>query len=311
MSYIEFKNVTKRYDDKIVVDNVDFNVSKGEIFGLLGPNGAGKSTLISMLCGIVPIDRGDIIIDNHSIINNPVAVKSQIGYIPQDLAIFENLSIIDNLKYFAGMYGLKRNIRKERINEALEIMGLKDRKKDKVKKLSGGMKRRLNIACAILHRPKVLIMDEPTVGIDPQSRNHILEFVLDINEKYNTTIVYTSHYMEEIQKLCKRLIILDQGKVIINGSKEDILRTVINESIISIELTKYSEKVVADLNKLDFINSISFNKTLNLVVNSNEYKLDKVINIIQQNGSGIINISTNNPDLETVFLNLTGKNLRD
>ncbi len=311
MNTIAFTNVTKRYDDQLAVDKVNFTIQEGEIFGLLGPNGAGKSTLLSMLCGVVNMDKGDITIGEHSINKNPVNVKRLLGYVPQDLALFENLTIMDNLDYFAGMYGLKGKLKKERIKEALEVTGLAERKKDKVKKLSGGMKRRLNIACAILHRPKVLIMDEPTVGIDPQSRNHILEFTKGMNEKYGTTIIYTSHYMEEIQRLCNSLIILDQGKEIIRGTKEEILQAVIDESILNIDLMEQKPEIIGGLRKVEGIVEVTYEDVLKVVVKSGEYKLEDVLKVIRESGGHIVNMNIQEPNLETVFLSLTGKKLRD
>lgn len=312
MKAIEFINVTKRYDDNLAVDKANFTINKGELFGLLGPNGAGKSTLLSMLCGIVSIDKGDIKVGSHSITKDPKKVKKLIGYVPQELAIFENLSINDNLDYFAGMYGLKGNIKKERILEALEVTGLKERSKDKVKKLSGGMKRRLNIACAILHHPEVLIMDEPTVGIDPQSRNHILEFTKDLNKKYGTTIIYTSHYMEEIQSLCDKLIILDEGKEIIKGTKEEILRSVIDETVLNIRLLNKNPEIISEIRKLNGTIDASFEEScLEIVVKRSIYKLEDILTVIRQKESQIINLNINEPNLETVFLSLTGKQLRD
>lgn len=312
MRTIEFINVTKRYDDNLAVDKANFTINKGEIFGLLGPNGAGKSTLLSMLCGIVSIDKGDIKVGSHSINKDPKKVKKLIGYVPQELAIFENLSINDNLNYFAGMYGLKRNIKKERILEALEVTGLKERSKDKVKKLSGGMKRRLNIACAILHHPEVLIMDEPTVGIDPQSRNHILEFTKDLNKKYGTTIIYTSHYMEEIQSLCDKMIILDEGKEIIKGTKEEILRSVIDETVLNIRLLNKNPEIISEIRKLNGIVDASFEEDcLKIVVKRSIYKLEDILMVIREKESQILNLNINEPNLETVFLSLTGKQLRD
>lgn len=311
MKTIEFNNVTKRYDDKLAVDKVDFTINKGEIFGLLGPNGAGKSTLISMLCGIVNIDKGDIRVGGHSIIKNPIKVKELLGYVPQELAIFENLTILDNLDYFAGMYGLKGKLKKERIKEALKVTGLDDRKKDKVKKLSGGMKRRLNIACAILHHPEVLIMDEPTVGIDPQSRNHILEFTKDLNKKYGTTIIYTSHYMEEIQKLCNSLIIVDEGKEVIRGTKEEILRSVIDEAVLNIKLMDNKPEIISGLRELNGVVEASFEENLKVVVKTGKYMIEDVLKVIRENEGHILNLTINEPNLETVFLSLTGRKLRD
>lgn len=312
MRTIEFCNVTKRYDDQLAVDKADFSIQAGEIFGLLGPNGAGKSTLIAMLCGIVEMDKGDIKVGGYSIKKDPKKVKKAIGYVPQELAIFENLSIWDNLDYFAGMYHLKGKIKKERIEEALEVTGLKERRKDKVKKLSGGMKRRLNIACAILHHPEVLIMDEPTVGIDPQSRNHILEFSRQLNRENGTTIIYTSHYMEEIQSLCDKLIILDEGKEVIKGTKEEILRSVINETTLSIKVLNKRSEIIQEIRGLKGIIEVFFEEDcLKVIVKSRDYKIEDVLTILRQSGSQILNLSIDEPNLETVFLSLTGRQLRD
>ncbi len=182
---------------------------------------------------------------------------------------------------------------------------------DKVKNYTGGMKRRLNIACAILHRPKVLIMDEPTVGIDPQSRNHILEFTKGMNEKYGTTIIYTSHYMEEIQRLCNSLIILDQGKEIIRGTKEEILQAVIDESILNIDLMEQKPEIIGGLRKVEGIVEVTYEDVLKVVVKSGEYKLEDVLKVIRESGGHIVNMNIQEPNLETVFLSLTGKKLRD
>ncbi|MCM1989426.1 ABC transporter ATP-binding protein [Oceanirhabdus seepicola] len=308
---IRFKNITKRYDDKLVIDNLSFNIEKGEVFGLLGPNGAGKSTVISMLCGIVAIDKGDIDVQGYSVIKDSKKVKSFIGYVPQELALFENLSILDNLNYFAGMYGLKGKVKKERINEALQVTALEEQRKMKVKKLSGGMKRRLNIACAIMHHPEILIMDEPTVGIDPQSRNHILEFALDMNKKHGMTIIYTSHYMEEIQKICNKILVIDNGKEIISGTKDDILKSVINETTIDVKLMDNRPEIINRLKKLQGVSEAYYDESLKVLVASNQYKIEDVLKTIKENEGYILNISINEPNLETVFLSLTGKKLRD
>ncbi|WBW97177.1 ABC transporter ATP-binding protein [Oceanirhabdus sp. W0125-5] len=308
---IEFKNITKRYDDKLVIDNLSFSIEKGKVFGLLGPNGAGKSTIISMLCGIVAIDKGDIAVQGYSVIKDSKKVKSFIGYVPQELALFENLSIMDNLNYFAGMYGLKKKVKKERISEALQVTALEEQRKMKVKKLSGGMKRRLNIACAIMHHPEILIMDEPTVGIDPQSRNHILEFALKMNKKHGMTIIYTSHYMEEIQKICNEILVIDNGKEIISGTKDNILKSVINETTIDVKLMENKPEIINRLKKLEGVREAYYDENLKVLVASTNYKIEDVLKTIKENKGYILNISINEPNLETVFLSLTGKKLRD
>ncbi|SMC28846.1 ABC-2 type transport system ATP-binding protein [Clostridium acidisoli DSM 12555] len=313
MTILELKNITKRYDDKLVVDNINFSIGKGETFGLLGPNGAGKSTIISMICGLVKPDQGDVIIDGYSIIKNPTLAKKSIGVVPQDIALYESLSAIDNLKFWGTLYGLSGSLLKSRIDEVLEITGLKDRAKDKIKNYSGGMKRRINIAAAFMHHPKLLIMDEPTVGIDPQSRNHILEFTKNLNEKYGTTVIYTSHYMEEVESLCNRLMILDEGKIIAGGTQDEIKRMISNEENIEINLTNYSNEIQLKLRALKNVSGINFKDgLLTIIINSsNKNGIQDIIDILIHNNVKIQNLNVKVPNLETVFLKLTGKNLRD
>lgn len=313
MTILELKNITKRYDDKLVVDNINFSIGKGETFGLLGPNGAGKSTIISMICGLVKPDQGDVIIDGYSIIKSPTLAKKSIGVVPQDIALYESLSAIDNLKFWGTLYGLGGSLLKSRIDEVLEITGLKDRSKDKIKNYSGGMKRRINIAAAFMHHPKLLIMDEPTVGIDPQSRNHILEFTKNLNEKYGTTVIYTSHYMEEVESLCNRLMILDEGKIIAGGTQDEIKRMISNEENIEINLTNYSNEIELKLRALKNVSGINFKDgLLTIIINSsNKNGIQDIIDILIHNNVKIQNLNVKVPNLETVFLKLTGKNLRD
>jgi ABC-2 type transport system ATP-binding protein len=313
MTILELKNITKRYDDNLVVDNINFSIKEGETFGLLGPNGAGKSTTISMLCGLVKPDQGDVIIDGHSIIKNPTLAKKNLGVVPQDIALYGSLSAIDNLKFWGTLYGLSGSLLKSRIDEALEITGLKDRAKDKIKNYSGGMKRRINIAAAFMHHPKLLIMDEPTVGIDPQSRNHILEFTKSLNEKYGTTVIYTSHYMEEVETLCNRLIILDEGKIIAGGTQDEIKRMISNEENIDINLTQYTNEIGLKLKALKTVSGINYKDGLLTVIMkaSDKSNIQDIIDILIHNDAKIQNLNIKVPNLETVFLSLTGKNLRD
>lgn len=313
MAILELKNITKRYDDKLVVDNISFSIKEGETFGLLGPNGAGKSTIISMICGLIKPDQGDVIINGYSIMKNPILAKKNIGVVPQEIALYNNLNAIDNLKFWGTLYGLSGTLLKSRIDEALEITELKDRAKDKIKNYSGGMKRRINIAAAFMNHPKLLIMDEPTVGIDPQSRNHILEFTKSLNEKYGTTVIYTSHYMEEVETLCNKLVILDEGKTIASGTQDEIKRMVSNEENIDINLTDYSNEIGLKLKELKNVISINYKDSLLTVImnTSNENSIQYIIDILIHNNAKIQNLNIKAPNLETVFLNLTGKNLRD
>lgn len=313
MSILQLKNITKRYDDKLVVDNVNFSIEKGDTFGLLGPNGAGKSTIISTICGLVKPDQGDILIDGISLTKDPQAAKKNIGFVPQDIALYENLNAIDNLKFWGTLYGLSGSLLKSRIDEALEVTELKARAKEKLKTYSGGMKRRINIAAAFMHHPKLLIMDEPTVGIDPQSRNHILEFTKNLNKEYGTSVIYTSHYMEEVEVLCNRLIILDEGKVIASGSKEEITRMISSSETIEITLSNYSREIGFKIENLSAVQGTSFKDNLLTIITNNNNKngIQDIMDIIFQGNGKIQNLNVKVPNLEAVFLNLTGKNLRD
>jgi ABC-2 type transport system ATP-binding protein len=229
--------------------------------------------------------------------------------VPQDIVLFEGLSVWDNMDYFGRLYGLSGSRLKMRMKEALEIAGLTDRKKDKVKKLSGGMKRRLNLACAIMHEPKVLVLDEPTVGVDPQSRNHILESVKAMNRKNNMTIVYTSHYMEEVEALCDRLVILDLGRELVKGTKKEILRTITQDNTMMITANRIPQALSAQLQEIEGVKKVSIDgNKIEIIFTSSE---EEIINTILTQGAGIKNIQIDEPTLETVFLNITGKALRD
>lgn len=312
MGIIELKNVTKRYDDKLAVDNISLDIGEGELFGLLGPNGAGKSTLISMICGLTKLDKGDITINGSSIKTNPILAKQNIGLVPQEIALYENISAIDNLKFWGKMYSLKGNILKERIEEVLETTGLKDRGKEKVSKFSGGMKRRLNIACAVMHYPRIVIMDEPTVGIDPQSRNNILEFTKELNKKHGSTLIYTSHYMEEVEALCNKVCILDEGKVIAKGTQDHIKRMIMNEERVEIVISEYKPEINLMLKKIDSVREVIYKDSkLTVIMQETQRGIQKVIEVLIKGEIGIKDISIKNPTLETVFLSLTGKALRD
>lgn len=312
MGIIQLKNVTKRYDDKLAVDNISLDIEEGELFGLLGPNGAGKSTLISMICGLTKLDKGDIIINGSSIKTNSIAAKQNIGLVPQEIALYENISAIDNLKFWGKMYSLKGNLLKERIEEVLEATGLKDRRKEKVSKFSGGMKRRLNIACAVMHYPKIVIMDEPTVGIDPQSRNNILEFTKGLNKKHGSTLIYTSHYMEEVEALCSKVCILDEGKVIAKGDQDHIKRMIMNEERVEITISEYKPEIDLILKKLNSVREVVYKDSkLTVIMQDTQRSIQQIIEVLIKAEIGIKDISIKKPTLETVFLSLTGKALRD
>lgn len=227
-------DLTKRYDNRTVVDNLNIEIAKGEVFGLLGPNGAGKSTTMNMICNLIRPDFGSVEFMGKDFRKNKRELSSKLGYIPQHLAIHENLKAWENVELFTSLYGIKGSELKKRIDESLEYVGLSERRNDYAKTFSGGMKRRLNIACAIGHHPELIIFDEPTVGIDPQSRNFILEKIRDSN-KNGATVIYTSHYMEEVEAICTRIAIMDNGKVIASGTSEE-LKKLVSDDINSITL---------------------------------------------------------------------------
>lgn len=311
MAIIEVKNVTKRFNDKLVLDNVSYEVEQGEIFGFIGPNGAGKSTLINIMTSLLTPDSGTIKICGYDILKEPIKAKECIGYVPQDLALMEELNAYDNLEFFGALYGLKGKVLKERISEALKVTGLEDSRKQKVKKFSGGMKRRLNLAVAILHHPKVLILDEPTVGVDPQSRNHIFSFVKNICKEWGTTVIYTSHYMEEIEELCKRVFIIDLGREISYGDREDIKASVFPNNKVIIEAQDITGETIMDLKDDEGIIKVGDkDDRIYLTINS-KFRLANTLSLLEKNEVNIKKISYEEPKLEDVFLSLTGKTLRD
>ncbi|MEK5240035.1 ABC transporter ATP-binding protein [Paenibacillus sp. FSL L8-0470] len=311
MTLAVLSNVVKRYDQKLTVDHVNLSIEEGEIFGLLGPNGAGKSTTISMICGLLKPDGGEIIIDGLSVAAAPLEVKKRIGLVPQELALYETMTAEENVRFFGKLYGLRGKLLKERVEEALEFTGLSDRTKDKPATFSGGMKRRLNIACAIMHRPKLIIMDEPTVGIDPQSRNHILESVKTLN-KLGSTIIYTSHYMEEVEAICDRVAIMDKGHVIACGTEKELREKVAHEEKIVIKAVNISAALIKELSLHPRINRVKeVEQAVELYLPSSQSELQDILFIFSKHEGVIVSLHIEEPDLETLFLSLTGRTLRD
>jgi len=311
MAYIEIKNISKKFDTKTVLDNVSFEVKKGDIFGLLGPNGAGKSTLLNIMIGLLKADHGNIVIDNMTMEEQPGKIKAKLGVVPQDLALIEELNAIDNLMFFGSFYGLSTSVLKERVDESLKIIGLEDSAKKKVKTYSGGMKRRLNIAVALLHQPEIVIMDEPTVGVDPQSRNYIFDFIKKLNKEQNITFIYTSHYMEEIELLCNRLFIMDDGKQVSYGTKEEIKEIVSNKHQIHLtlnEITKEFTEALQQNKNIIVVEEIDNSLSITTKI---EFEIDILIKLVTKFDLKIKNLSVVDPTLEEVFLTLTGKKLRD
>ncbi len=310
MHTIQINHITKRYDDQLALDNVSLEIKPGEIFGLLGPNGAGKTTLIHILCGLIPMDNGEVTIGGISVKKDPETIKNRIGFVPQEIVLFDNLSVNDNLDYFGRLYGLRGAHLKERIAEALKIAVLSDRRKSKVKKLSGGMKRRLNLACAIMHQPDILVLDEPTLGVDPQSRHHILESVRQMNADRRMTVVYTSHYMEEVEALCDRLMILDLGRELVSGTKTQILRTITNESTMRIGSEAIPPEMASLMSEINGVKRVNIQGDL-LEIFFGDNCEEQIMHELLKSKVRIKTITMEEPNLETVFLSITGKALRD
>lgn len=311
MAFVEMKDVIKRYGDKLSVDHLNLAIGEGEIFGLLGPNGAGKSTAINMIVGLLRMDQGQIRVDGISVKDRPLEVKRRIGLVPQDLALYESMSAADNVAFFGKLYGLRGRHLKDRVTEALAFVGLEDRAKQLPKTFSGGMKRRLNIACAIMHRPKLIIMDEPTVGIDPQSRNHILESVRELN-RMGSTVIYTSHYMEEVSAICDRLAIVDQGHVIACGTQDELRERVAGEEKIIMKAAGIHEKVLEELRLHPRITRVVQTETeLEIYTPASQNDLQDILYICAKHDAVIHSVVCEQPTLETLFLNLTGRRLRD
>jgi ABC-2 type transport system ATP-binding protein len=311
MNAIEVNHLKKSFGDFQAVQDAWFHAESGEVLSLLGPNGAGKSTTISMLSGLLAPTDGDACIMGHSVTREPEAAKQSLGIVPQDIALYPDLSARENLVFWGKMYGLRGAALKARVDEVLEVIGLTDRQKDHVGKFSGGMKRRVNIGAALLHKPAVVIMDEPTVGIDPQSRRHILDNVKELNQK-GMTVLYTTHYMEEAAELSHHIAIMDQGKVIAYGTHDELIKMVGEQTRIDLGLNAGAEKVLDAWRSTEGVSRIDATdgKVSALVDDSNRV-LPRLFEAAARTGVRITSVDIQEPNLETVFLHLTGRALRD
>jgi ABC-2 type transport system ATP-binding protein len=308
---IKVRNLKKSYKNNTVLNGISFSVNRGEILCFLGPNGAGKSTTINILTGALGYDEGELSCDGKSIARDIRDFKQRLGIVPQELALYEDITAEENVKFFASLYGLRGSKLKKRTDEAIEFAGLTARAKDKVNTYSGGMKRRLNIACAIAHSPELLIMDEPTVGIDPQSRNHILSSIRELRDK-GMTILYTTHYMEEVEEISTRIIIMDKGDIIAEGTKEKLKENIENEKRLIIELENTEDLDPDVFYRIDGVRDVTLSEgTLMVTTLKGVENLDRVISSLSDSGCRINNITCKTSSLETVFLKLTGKSLRD
>jgi ABC-2 type transport system ATP-binding protein len=310
---LEVKNLVKKYGDLTAVAGISFAVKEGEIFSLLGPNGAGKTTTISILSTLFSPTSGEAFIGGHSITREPMAVKEIIGVVPQEIALYDNLSAMENFKFWGQMYGLSGKALTKRIDEVLEQIGLKDRAKERIKTYSGGMKRRVNIGVGLLHKPRLLFMDEPTVGIDPQSRRAILDSVKDLNQT-GITILYTTHYMEEAQELSDRVGIIDHGKLIALGTQKELTAQVGEMDTLILHLGENEDPVHLAEALSNLPGVLQANPTdheVAIVTASAEELLAPVVSRSNELGIKIHSVDMREPNLEAVFLHLTGRALRD
>lgn len=305
-----FQSVVKRYGSVPALDNVDFSIYEGEILGLLGPNGAGKTTAIRALAGLISIDGGEITLFGETQAENKLHLKQRLGLVTQEVTVFGELTAAENLRFFGGLYGLRGRTLEERVGHTLDFVGLTEHADGYPSKFSGGMARRLNIACALVHRPQFLIMDEPTVGIDPQSRKHILDSVQRLAEE-GTTVLYTSHYMEEVQAIASRIVIMDQGHVIADGTLDDLIRRIQHEEIVRLTVHSPASELNALLKEVQGVKEVTNQGAVYTIVSQPQAdNLDRILAVTQQHG-GVITVSAEGTTLEDVFLTLTGKSLRD
>lgn len=311
MNMIDLKELVKNYPNTKAVDGVSLTIRQGEIYGLLGPNGAGKSTTIGMISTLVKPTAGEIIVKGQDLSQHPHVVKQLIGLVPQEIALYPTLTAGENLNFWGKMYGLSGEELRKRKKAVLETVGLADREKTAINTFSGGMKRRINIAVGLINEPEILIMDEPTVGVDPQSRNHILETVKELNRQ-GMTVLYTSHYMEEVEYLCDRIGIMDHGKLIAEGTKEELVQLVGDNSKVKIQAKGLSETIIAELKALPQVADISLSEDqLDVLTPNGEVLLPELIQRLVKHGCKVEAMQVVEPDLESVFLHLTGRALRD
>lgn len=309
---LEVVELTKRFKHKEAVKGINFYMEKGETVGLLGPNGAGKSTTISLISSLVQPTSGDVRLRNESVLKHPEKIRNILGVVPQDIALYMDLSARENLEFFGRIHRIKKKDLKQRVEEVLDIIGLKDREKDLVKTFSGGMKRRLNIGVALLHEPEMIIMDEPTVGIDPQSRNHILETVKKLNSEKNISVLYTSHYMEEVEYLCDRIYIMDHGEVIASGTIDEIKSILSAEQSIVIQLELLKGEFLQRIESLPNVKSLSVkDPVVTVIVPKKANILNDIFRYAEETNTSITSVQIETPSIEDVFLHLTGRQLRD
>ncbi|MGO2082978.1 ABC transporter ATP-binding protein [Vagococcus sp.] len=308
---IEMTNIVKRYDSLLALNHFDLTVKQGDILGLLGPNGSGKSTAIFCMLALLKYDRGMIKLFGEEMTSHSYALKQKIGLVPQELAYFDELTVQQNINYFCGLYVTNRKKRTDLVNKAIELVSLKDFQNFYPKQLSGGLKRRLNIACGIAHQPELIILDEPTVAVDPQSRNKILESIKWLNQE-GATILYTSHYMEEVEALCNKIVIMDKGQVIAQGNKEELKNMIRTNEKIILEVPFIQQEDLKLLTELSGIVAVHYEEhLLSIQMTQLSQHLLELLNFLKLKNIAFGNLHTQEITLNDVFLEITGKELRD
>lgn len=308
---VKVNNLVKRYKELIALDHFNMEVEEGEIIGLLGPNGCGKTTAINCILSLLSFDKGEIEVFGKKMTPNSYDIKQQIGLVPQEVSVFDNLTVRENIDYFCGLYVDNNNLRKQYVDEAIEFVGLKDFIKFYPKKLSGGLKRRLNIACGIAHKPKLIFLDEPTVAVDAQSRNFILNGIKKLN-KEGSTIIYTTHYLEEVEMLCKRIIIMDNGKDLVSGTKEELKAMITTSEKIIVGFSTVQDEVVEKMKNIPHVIDIEKDGEDYIIKFENGFNnLTNLLDFIKKKDLTYTKLHSQLPTLNDVFLELTGKELRD
>ncbi len=308
---IHIENLVKRYGDFVALDHLNLDIEEGEIFGLLGPNGSGKTTAINCLLALLKYDKGTVTVFGKPMTPDSYDLKKDIGIVMQNVAVFDQMSVLENIDYFCGLYVRDKQKRRRLVDAAIVFAGLENYRKMRPKKLSGGLLRRLNIACGIVHKPKLIILDEPTVAVDPQSRNKILSGIMELNRQ-GSTIIYTSHYMEEVEQICSRIAIIDHGRVLATGTTEELKKMIKTGETITIEAISLTEPELAALREFPHVFDLSYKEqVLTLRLSGAKHNLVRILNYLQEKNISFGQVFSALPTLNDVFLEITGKELRD
>ncbi len=308
---VKVTNLVKRYKELIALDNFSLEIEKGEVFGLLGPNGSGKSTTINCILSLLTYDKGEVRIFGEKMTANRRDLKRRIGLVSQNVAVFDELTVYENVDLFCGLYVQDKEERRKLVEEAIAFVDIGDFRKFYPKKLSGGLLRRLNIACGIAHKPELIIFDEPTVAVDPQSRNKILEGITELNRQ-GATIIYTSHYMEEVEQICSRILIMDKGKEVASGTSEELKRKIKNTESVIVDIKKISQEDIDGIRALNHVYEVTYvDQRLTIKCSGGRHNISHVVEYMAEHELSYDRIFSEMPTLNDVFLEITGKELRD